>query len=154
MQAALLIGQARRDYIARQQARTDQIRGSADGFSSHAKMHSRSRANAELDRAAEQDGDASGRGELAQPLGAVQATGLNGRDVEGIHGPVVQESEGKRVVKVGDVFDEGRGHGCAHSRQGRGCGVWVGIDLFGMVLGHFACDALDRRLNRIHAQRG
>ena len=72
-------------------------------------MHSRGRANAELDRATEQDGHASGRGELAQPLGAVQAAGLDGRDVEGIHGPVVQEGKGKRVVKIGDVFDEGRG---------------------------------------------
>ena len=58
-------------------------------------MHGCGRANAEFDRAAEQDGDASGRGELAQPLGAVQAAGLNGRDVEGVHGPVVQEGEGK-----------------------------------------------------------
>ena len=117
-------------------------------------MHGRGCANAELDRAAEQDGYASGRGELAQPLGAVQAAGLDGCDVEGIHGPVAQEGEGKRVVKIGDVFDEGGGHGCAHPRQGQGCGVWVGIDLFGMVLGHFAGDALDRRLHRIYAQRG
>ena len=48
----------------------------------------------------------------------------------------------------------GGGHGCTHSRQGQGGGVWLGIDLFGMVLGHFAGDALDRRLNRIYAQRG
>ena len=110
-------------------------------------------ADAELDGAAEQHGNAARFGDMDQALGSVQAAGLDGHDIEDVDRLVSQKGQGEGVVEVGDVLDNIGGHGRAHSGQGCCRCVRVGVNLLGMVLGDHPRDTLERGFDSVDAQR-